>query len=295
MPAHPVLPADSLFSRRRLLACVAGLAGLAGASAASARTQALPLLLAQHAPEDLDPKGYLVSEKYDGVRAHWDGRTVRFRSGLPVTAPAWFLAALPALPLDGELWMGRSRFEELSGAVRRSRPDDAAWRQIRFMVFELPGAPGSFAQRAAQIQLIAQQRGPGTPVVAVDQSTLPSRQALAQRLQLTVREGGEGLVLHQADAPYVTGRSAALLKLKPLHDAVASVVAHVPGQGKHEGRLGALRVRTPQGQEFFLGTGFSDAERQQPPPVGSQVTYTYRGTTATGLPRFASFLRRHAT
>jgi DNA ligase-1 len=110
-------------------------------------------------------------------------------------------------------------------------------------------------------------------------------------LQAVVDGGGEGLVLHRADAPYAIGRSSALLKLKPLHDAEAVVVAHLPGRGKHAGRLGALRVRTPEGTEFQIGTGFSDAQREQPPRIGAVVTYTHRGLTAGEVPRFASFLR----
>jgi DNA ligase-1 len=69
------------------------------------------------------------------------------------------------------------------------------------------------------------------------------------------------------------------------------VVAHLPGKGKYARLLGALQVQTPEGKRFVLGTGFSDAVRRNPPPVGATVTYTYRGLTKTGLPRFASFLR----
>ena len=47
----------------------------------------------------IDPANYLVSEKYDGVRAIWDGKTLRFRSGRAVNAPAWFIAKLPAQAL----------------------------------------------------------------------------------------------------------------------------------------------------------------------------------------------------
>jgi DNA ligase 1 len=109
-----------------------------------------------------------------------------------------------------------------------------------------------------------------------------------------VANGGEGLMLHRADALYVTGRSDALLKLKPLFDAEATVVAHTPGRGKYKGKLGALIVETPEGLRFKLGTGFSDAQRENPPKIGSLVTYTYRDKTPKGKPKFASFLReRH--
>ena len=98
-------------------------------------------------------------------------------------------------------------------------------------------------------------------------------------------------MLHRADAAYATGRCPLLLKLKPLHDAEARVVGHVAGRGKHLGRLGALRMRTDGDVEFLLGTGFSDAERASPPPLGAFVSFTHRGTTAAGVPRFASYLR----
>jgi DNA ligase-1 len=257
---------------------------------AGRQSQGLILPLAQEAPADVDPAGHLVSEKFDGARALWDGQALRFRSGLPVAAPAWFTARLPAQALDGELWLGRGRFEALSGAVRRQQPDDTEWRQIRYLVFELPGAPGDFAQRAARIEALV--RNTAWPqLVAVAQRPVADRAALQAHLKAVVADGGEGLVLHRADSLYATGRQAALLKLKPLHDAEAVVVAHLPGRGKHAGRLGALRVRTPDGLEFQIGTGFSDAQREQPPRIGATVTYTHRGVTAGEVPRFASFLR----
>lgn len=268
------------------------LALAAAAAAAGPRPveAALPLLLAQDTDGDIDPAGWLVSEKYDGVRAFWDGAQLRFRGGSAVAAPAWFLARLPKAPLDGELWLGRGRFDLLSGLVRRAAPDDAGWRELRYMVFELPGASGDFARRAAELARLAADAG-WPQLQAVPQSSVESRQALSDRLEAVVRAGGEGLMLHRADAPYLTGRRPVLLKLKPQRDADAVVVAHLPGQGRHAGRLGALRVRQADGTEFHLGTGFSDAQRDEPPPPGSTVTFTYRGLTPQGLPRFASFLR----
>lgn len=270
--------------RRHLLAATGALALPAWGRSAPA------LMQGQDAPPGIDPAGYLVSEKLDGVRAVWDGRQLRFRSGLPVLAPAWFIAALPAEPLDGELWLGRGRFESVSGLVRRTHPDDAAWRAVSYQVFDQPATSGAFAQRAGRLQALVERTG-WAPLQAVAQRRLADREALQHHLQSVIEAGGEGLMLHHADAPWRPGRSSHLLKLKPLSDAEAVVVGHVPGRGRHAGRLGALQVRRPDGRRFLLGTGFSDAEREAPPPPGSVVTYAYRGRTAAGVPRFASFVR----
>lgn len=247
-------------------------------------------LLANVARPDIDPKPYLVSEKYDGVRGLWDGQTLRTRSGNVIAAPAWFTAKLPKLALDGELWMARGQFEKLSGAVRKSTPQDDEWRQIKYLVFELPGAAGSFAERYEQIKRIVAQTN-FAQLVAVEQFRVADNAALKRKLDEVVRGGGEGLMLHLADAPYVTGRNDALLKLKPLDDAEATVIAHVPGKGKYQGKMGALQVETADGKRFQIGTGFSDAVRANPPAIGTTVTYTHRGVTKNGLPRFASYLR----
>lgn len=259
----------------------------------------LPILAAAEAPaillanvyrDQVDVSRYLASEKLDGVRAIWDGQVLRFRSGKTINAPDWFLAGLPKVPLDGELWISRGQFERVSGIVRRETPDDAAWREVRYMIFELPGAPGPFSERAEQIRRIVRQAN--VPWLFEIKQFFPvDRGNLKKRLDEVVRAGGEGLMLHLADAPYETGRSDVLLKVKPWQDAEAVVIGHQPGKGRFSGKLGALKVRTLEGKEFLLGTGFSVAQRRDPPALGSTVTYRYRDLTSKGQPRFASFLR----
>jgi DNA ligase 1 len=248
------------------------------------------ILLAKALDPSVDPAKYLVSEKYDGARAIWDGKTLRFRSGNIVNAPAWFIARLPKESLDGELWLARSKFETLSGYVRKTEPVDDEWRQIKYLVFELPDSEGTFAARAERIREIV-KRSNWPQLIAVEQFRVADRAALKRKLDEVVKGGGEGLMLHLADAPYVTGRSDALLKLKPLDDTEATVVEHIAGKGKYTGMMGALRVEMPDGKRFVIGTGFSDEARRNPPPVGSVVTYNFRGLTKNGVPRFASFLR----
>ena len=252
-----------------------------------------PILLANVLGADVDVSKYLVSEKYDGVRAIWDGKVLRFRSGRDVPAPAWFVAKLPPVPLDGELWLARGKFDELSGIVRKTEPIDDEWRRVSYMIFELPdmdGRLGSFEQRYTRIREVV-SAAIWPQLRAVEQTRVANRAELKRRFDAVVKAGAEGQMLHLADAPYVTGRSDVLLKLKPLLDTEAVVIRHIPGKGKHEGRLGALEVKTKTGIVFRLGTGFSNAVRENPPPVGSTVTYTYREITPSGKPRFASFLR----
>lgn len=234
-----------------------------------------------------------VSEKYDGVRGFWDGQRLLTRGGEVIHAPGWFTEGWPDQPMDGELWAGRGRFAHAVSTVRQQVPDDSAWKTMRFMVFDLPGHSGLFTERiSAYQQLVASMQKPW--VVAVPQWRVATHAELQAQLGKTVKAGGEGLMLHRADAPYRGQRSDDLLKVKLHDDAEARVVAHVPGRGKHAGRLGALLVETPQGQRFRLGTGFTDAQRDQPPPVGTTVTYRYMGLNESGVPRFASFVRVRA-
>ncbi len=238
----------------------------------------------------IDPTGYWVSEKLDGVRAVWDGEQLRFRSGRLIATPAWFTQGFPARALDGELWIGRGQFERLSGIVRKETPDDAEWRQVRYTLFELPGAEGDFSARVAVMRQIVAEAGL-SQLRAVEQLRISDQRALKHKFDEVVKGGGEGLMLHRADALYRPGRSDDLLKLKPWDDAEAVVVAHLPGKGKYAGKLGALLVELPNGRRLRIGSGINDAQRGHPPAVGAVITYRYRGQTAKGLPRFATFLR----
>lgn len=248
------------------------------------------VLLAKTAPISIDPAGYLVSEKLDGVRALWNGKVLRFRSGRTIDAPAWFIAKLPKEPLDGELWIGRGQFDVVSGTVRKDKPVDAEWQKVNYMVFELPSGSGRFKDRALAIESIVNATA-WPQLQAVEQMTIANRATLQAKLDDVVQGGGEGLMLHLASAPLATGRSDVLLKLKPLSDAEATVVGYIAGKGKYVGMVGALVVKTADGQRFNLGTGLSDAQRKSPPAIGSKVTYTYRDVTPSSKPRFASFLR----
>ncbi|WP_264371558.1 DNA ligase [Pulveribacter suum] len=250
--------------------------------------------LAQSYRGGIDLSAYWVSEKYDGVRALWDGRQLRSRQGLPMRAPAWFTAGWPATPMDGELWAGRGQFAAVQSAVAQDVPTQAQWRVLRYMVFDLPAHGGPFDARLPALQ--AHVAGLGQPwVQAVPQWRVANHAALMAQLRTHERAGAEGLMLLRGDALHQSGRSGDLLKVKSWEDAEGVVVAHLPGQGKYAGLTGALLVQLPDGRRLRLGSGLSDALRRTPPPVGSTVTYRYNGTHGVGgLPRFARFWRVRA-
>tara|TARA_B100000315_G_scaffold257212_3_gene305271 strand:- start:3087 stop:3917 length:831 start_codon:yes stop_codon:yes gene_type:complete len=253
--------------------------------------QAKPgLLLANVYRDGVVVDDYWVSEKLDGVRAYWDGKQLMSRQGNRFSAPAWFVADLPSLPLDGELWMGRNKFEVVSGAVRRRIPDESQWRKVRFMVFDMPSHGGTFDQRVAAMRKLPALNH----LRVVEQYRVANNDMLQKELDRTIALGGEGLMLHRGASYYQAGRSDDLMKFKRYQDAEATVIAHIPGRGKYTGLMGSLLLETPRGKRFAVGSGFTDAVRRNPPRLGTVVTYKYFGKTVHGVPRFASFLRIRA-
>ena len=247
------------------------------------------LLLANVWNSSIDPTGWWMSEKYDGLRGYWDGQKLWSRKGNLIHAPDDFLAELPRdIVLDGELWIGHGKFEETMSIVRSERPDDR-WKSVRYMVFDAPQAKGTFEQRMQFLRATVSEGNRFVRVVAQERCQGVA-QLLAERDRV-VRQGAEGLMLRQPESVYEAGRSSTLLKVKPYDDAEATVIAHEPGKGKFAGKLGALRVRTDDGREFSIGSGLTEADRESPPPVGTVITYRFQGLTAKGLPRFPSYLR----
>jgi DNA ligase-1 len=250
---------------------------------------AVPLLLAHAWDNDQDLTGWWISEKLDGVRAYWDGQKFLSRQGNQFHAPEWFAAGLPSFPLDGELWIDRKAFQRTVSIVRRQDGGEQ-WKVLKYVVFDAPSAGGRFEER---MEVLNDVLTPGRSAFAVAhlQTLCRGLDDLRQRLAEVESVGGEGVMLRQPASLYEAGRSPTLLKVKTFHDAEARVVEHLAGAGRHMGRLGALLVELPDGTRFSVGTGFSDAQRGNAPPVGSTITFRYQELTNGGVPRFPSFVR----
>jgi len=248
------------------------------------------LMLANVYHQGLDLNNYWVSEKYDGVRALWDGKRFISRGGNIYHAPSWFIEDFPQQRLDGELWIARQTFELLVSTVRDKTPDHKAWRKVKFMVFDMPDIAESFDERILILtKLLTQLDIPW--LQAVEQIKLKNHKELMEHLNSLTNLGAEGLMLHKGSSLYRAKRSGDLLKVKPYEDAEAVVINHIAGKGKYKDMLGALRVELEDGAIFKIGSGFSDDERRNPPKIGAVITFQFQGRTKNGIPRFATFLR----
>jgi DNA ligase 1 len=248
-----------------------------------------PLLLAHRWENEADLTDWWMSEKLDGVRAYWDGKRFLSRQGNPFHAPDWFLDGLPETPLDGELWLDRKAFQRTVSIVRRQDKSDH-WKQIRYVVFDAPSLKEPFESR---LEFLAdcQKSIPSGFVSTLKHARCRSLDHLREELARIEQLGGEGLMLRQPGSSYEAGRSTTLLKVKSFRDEEAVVVDYVKGKGRHKGRLGALVVRLQNGTQFCVGTGFTDKQRENPPAIGSLITFRYQELSDGGVPRFPSFVR----
>jgi DNA ligase-1 len=232
-------------------------------------------------------KGWLMSEKLDGVRAIWDGSKLISRNGNQFFAPEWFLAQLPAgIALDGELFLGRGKFQATVSAVKKKIPLDSEWSQIRYCVFDAPHALGGFEDRLA---FCAGTLEGSTVASVVPHRACNGRQDMYGFFENLCAEGAEGVMLRAPESRYENRRSDNLLKYKPFQSEEAVLVGVESGEGRLAGLVGALILKWGK-VTFRVGSGLSDEVRKAPPKVGALITFGFCGMTEGGCPRFPTFL-----
>lgn len=238
-------------------------------------------LLAEVWGDHVDPAGYWISEKLDGVRACWNGSVFVTREGNALAAPDWFSAGLPDEPLDGELWIARGTFDRLNGIVHRAAGGEA-WRDVRFMVFDAPGFVGRFEDRLSHCRGVL---GAASFAAVHEHLRCESLSHFQAELDRVVAAGGEGLMLRESGSAYVRGRSSVLMKAKPFRTGEAEVIGYRPGKGRNEGVVGSLHCKLGSGKKFYVSNGLSDEDRRSPPQVGSRIAFLFQELTANGIPR----------
>ncbi|KXN82465.1 DNA ligase [Leucoagaricus sp. SymC.cos] len=217
----------------------------------------------------VDPTGWWISEKLDGVRTYYDGKRMVSRLGNAFTPPQWFLDKLPKdVTLDGELFSGRGEFQSTVSIVKTV--NSPHWKNITFQVFDIPSrGTEPFESRMSYLQTTL--FGPSGShhdekfIKVVEQEQARDRQHVLDRLKEIESLGGEGVMLRRPGSVYEGCRSSSLLKLKTFYDAEAVVVGYVEGKGKNKGVTGALKCKMESGKTFSVGSGFQELTRDRVP------------------------------
>ena len=242
------------------------------------------LLLKTYKNQDI--AGWVMSEKLDGIRAYWDGKNLYFRGGGIIHVPKWFTKDYPSFELDGELWSKRGDFENISAIVRDKIPDENMWKNIKHYIFEVPNAKGGLLQRLKKAKPYE-----NSIIKIIPQIKIKSKKHLYTFLKEIEQKGGEGVVVRDPDAPYISKRTSKALKVKSFKDAECEVVGYTKGKGKFKGMIGAIKCRLPDKTMFKIGSGLDVQTRKDPPNIGDIITFKYKELTKYGKPKFPVYLR----
>ena len=256
-------------------------------SAPVKKLKPIKILLAKTPSEDDNIDSWWASEKLDGIRAIWTGSKFISRYGNLLFAPVWFTESLPNIRLDGELWVGRGRFQEASSYIRKHEPVDFEWQQVTYMAFDLPDVELPFEERQ---QMLHDLIGNVPYTRIVEQVKIKNRVQLKSKLKRLFAKGSEGLMLREPGSYYESKRSSTLLKVKQLLDAEAEIIGYKSGKGKYTGLLGAYHMRMSNGIEFDL-SGMDDVMRHDPLPIGTVLTFEYQELSKGGVPRHPRYSR----
>lgn len=165
-----------------------------------------PMLAKTYAGQNVT--GWLMQEKFDGIRAIWDGYALWTREGNPINAPKAWLARLPVgIALDGELWAGRGGMAVVESVRRRKDATEEDWAALSFVAFDAPEHGGTAINRRVFVERLG--------VDCVKTWFCKGKSHARETMRMIVEAGGEGIVLRAPAAPYVRGRSRFLLKMKP--------------------------------------------------------------------------------
>ena len=241
-----------------------------------------------HTYDNQPIEGWVMSEKLDGVRGYWNGKELFTRQGLRLSPPAYFTKDFPPFAIDGELFSERNRFEEISSITKSFKGEH--WGKLKLYVFDAPDAEGNLFERLGKLKAYLAKH-PSTYIEIIEQIPVRDKAHLYEFLNQIESLKGEGVVVRDPYSPYERKRSHRILKLKTIQDEECTVIAHHKGKRQFENVMGSLTCKNHRG-EFKIGSGFNLNERENPPPIGTVITYKYRGLTNSGKPRFATYWRK---
>lgn len=288
------------------------------------------LMLAKHYDfQNHVPGFWFASEKLDGERCLWDGGVTKgqraedvpfantakdyrltsvqvstglwSRYGKVIHAPHWWTDSLPKkLILDGELYLGPGRFQELRRIVGCHTPMNR-WDEVQYKCFDVPPPqvlymdgkiknPNFEKTFLGVVEKMLPLYDRDYPIMSfrsaiaflqrtlitcryasvVQQDMIPvgdpkGREFVLENLSRVEEYGGEGLMLRKADSWWSPSRCKELLKVVTEKTAEATVIGYWWGEqtdkgSKLLGLMGSLECQDSEGRIFNI-SGFADQER----------------------------------
>lgn len=246
------------------------------------------LFLLNNYSEDKNVTGWYMSEKFDGVRAYWDGKHLISRNGNIFSAPKFFVNNFPDFELDGELWTKRGDFSNIASIVNTKKvTNESRWYELTYNIFEVPNVKGNLATRLLHVKQ-------SKYIKLIKQIKVKNKVHLQEFLKTIEKKGGEGVVVRNGELPYYIGRDNNSLKVKSFLDEECEVVSYNDGKGKYKNKLGSLNCKLKDGRIIKIGSGLDDSQRENPPNISSIITFKYYGLTSKRNPRFPVFLRQRS-
>ncbi len=261
---------------------------------------------------------YAVSEKFDGIRALWDGQNMFSKSGKILAIPRCFSEKLAILDLpkgdfvEGEIWIDYGAFEAISSVIRRKNPTCEDFSKVKYLIFNAHTAISHCEKREAirgnqhcqkydSVVDMAQNLAKIVPfcdstnaqICVIRQVRVDSQKELSDFFNAVIAKGGEGVIVRDSRVAF---------KLKPQNDAECKIIDFSRGKGRIRGKIGAIICESlenknsgiAKGKIFRIGSGLSDEIRSNPPPIGTIITYKFSGISKNGIPKHTRFLRIYA-
>lgn len=243
----------------------------------------LPTLLKAKPTDTQQATGLFLSEKFEGVRATWDGNQLLTRTGTPLNPPAWFTDELPThddmcgCVFDGHLWIARGQSKAAQSLIRGRRDD--IWTPVIYRVFDcISDKLAKFDRRYSTYQFII-SRCNCAWLQSVPQTRCMSPDHFDRFFDDVVEQGGAGVIMRSVNALYVKNsrRPHLFQRVHEFTDPYRVV-----------GRIGyALLCEVAGGADRFeLHRGI---DWQSPPQIDDIVVVKHCGLTMMGLPRNPSF------
>eukprot|EP01125_Pyxidicula_operculata_P013676 TRINITY_DN4544_c0_g1_i1.p1 TRINITY_DN4544_c0_g1~~TRINITY_DN4544_c0_g1_i1.p1 ORF type:complete len:657 (+),score=99.41 TRINITY_DN4544_c0_g1_i1:645-2615(+) len=241
--------------------------------------------------DSIDPTGWWITEKYDGIRAYWDGKQMYSKRGNLIPIPPEFTKNLPEAQLDGELWCGYEdhTLSKLMAIVKSKSNTseeglmDIKWSSVVYMIFDAPGIEGNYKYRYDEISKIVQPlTDSGEKIKMADIQECQSTQHLMESLEKVQKIGGEGLIIRNPNTlNYQSGRNDSVLKVKPYLDTEVRMIE--PSTTSY-----SLICEQKNGQTCIVKC--ASADYLHPPAKGEILRVKYSGYYSSGKLKYPIFL-----